>query len=257
MERHFRNILLLILLVISSAYPQNKFNFEQFSDETSQFISQPLKWNIGDYGKLGILTLSTFLIMNIDDDIRDEVLKDQSYYNSISIEAGRIWGEPYTSIIISGLLAISGTANNNSANKKMAFEIFQSGLYSGTITQILKVSLGRARPYLNIGQHNFTPFNKMSNDYWSLPSGHTSLAFSLSTILSQSSKTDLMKIVWYIPAVVTAFSRIYQDQHWTSDVILGGAVGFFIAKWVSDIHRENEKYLFNNQTPYFSLQIKL
>lgn len=256
MDKISRNILLLILLSISSAFSQNKLNFDQFSDETSQFISQPIKWNIGDYGKLGILALSTFLVMNIDDEIRDEIKKDQSYYNSIPIEAGRIWGEPYTSLLISGLLAISGTANNNNSNKKIAFEIFQSGLYSGAVTQILKISFGRARPYFNIGQYNFSPFNKLSNDYWSLPSGHTSLAFSLSTILSQNSKTDLMKIAWYIPAVMTAFSRIYQDQHWTSDVILGSAVGYFIAKWVSDLHNENEKYLVNNPAPFISLQVK-
>lgn len=257
MERISRKILLLIFLSITSAFPQNKFNFDQFSDETSQFISKPIKWNIGDYGKLGILALSTFLVMNIDDDIRDEILKDQSYYNSIPIEAGRIWGEPYTSILISGILAISGTTNNNSANKKIAFEVFQSGLYTGAVTQILKISFGRARPYFNFGQYNFSPFNKLSNDFWSQPSGHTSLSFSLSTILSQNSKTDFMKIAWYIPAVVTAFSRIYQDQHWTSDVILGSAVGYFIAKWVTNIHNENEKYLVNNPTPFISLQIKL
>lgn len=257
MERISRNILLLIFLSISSAFPQNKFNFEQFGDETSQFISQPIKWNIGDYGKLGILALSTFLVMNIDDDIRDEILKDQNHYNSIPIEAGRIWGEPYSTVIISSLLALSGVINDNTANKKTAYEVIQSGLYTGTVTQLLKISIGRARPYMNSDTFNFYPLQKFDNDYWSLPSGHTSLAFSLSTILSQNSKTDLMKIAWYIPAVMTAFSRIYQDQHWTSDVILGSAVGYFIAKWVTNLHNENEKYLVNNPTPLISLQIKL
>jgi hypothetical protein len=44
----------------------------------------------------------------------------------------------------------------------------------------------------------------------------------------------------YVPAVITAFSRIYQDMHWTSDDILGGAIGFFIATWVVDIHEQND-----------------
>ena len=30
-------------------------------------------------------------------------------------------------------------------------------------------------------------------------------------------------------AVMTAYSRIYQDRHWTSDYVLGGAIGYYVA----------------------------
>jgi len=195
--------------------------------------------------------------MHLDEGVRDAMLKDRSYNNSIPIEAGRIWGEAYTTLIVSGLLAASGISNDNQSNKKIAFEIAQSGLYTASVTQLLKMSIGRDRPYLNNGAFNFSPFQKFDNDYWSLPSGHTSLAFSLSTILSQNSKSDLLKIAWYIPAVMTAFSRVYQDKHWTSDVLLGSAVGYFIAKWIAEKHRINENEELLNPAQLISFQIRL
>ncbi len=257
MNRLVGAAVIILLILISNSYSQNKLDFDQFRDETIEFIKQPIKWNASDYGKLGLVALSTYLVMYLDEEARDEIIKDRSYYYSLPIEGGRIWGEPYTTLLISGALAVSGLANDNFTNKKIAFEIVQSAIYTVSITQLLKMSIGRERPYMNSGAYNFSPFQKIDNDYWSLPSGHTSLAFSLSTILSENSKSDLLKAVWFIPAVMTAFSRVYQDEHWTSDVLLGGAVGYFIAKWISDQHKVSEKNQLIAPTQYITLQLQL
>ncbi|MEW6193705.1 MAG: phosphatase PAP2 family protein [Bacteroidota bacterium] len=248
-----RTAFIIFLISISTGYTQNKLNFDQFGDETIEFIRQPIKWNASDYGKLGLVALSTYLVMYLDEDIRSEMLMDRSYYYSLPIEGARIWGEPYTTLLFSGALAISGIANDNFTNKKIAFEIAQSAVYTVSVTQFLKLAVGRERPYLNSGATNFSPFQKVDNDYWSLPSGHTSLAFSLSTILSKNSKPDLLKAVWFIPAIMTAFSRVYQDKHWTSDVLLGAAVGYFIAEWVHKQHDAKETNMESNQLIMFSI----
>ena len=49
-----------------------------------------------------------------------------------------------------------------------------------------------------------------------------------------------MKWLAYLPAVLTAFSRVYQDDHWTSDVFLGAAIGYFVGTWVHNQHDEND-----------------
>lgn len=237
--------ILFYLIIISTSdiyFSQNYYNFKQFGNEAVEFIKQPSAWKIEDWGKLGLISLSTILTMNVDEPVRDEILKDREYYNSIPIEFGRIWGEPYTSVSIAGLFALSGVLNKNSINKKIGFEVFESLLFSGTVTQFSKMILGRARPYNNEGAFSYHPLNFTKDKYWAHPSGHTTLAFSLSTILSKNSKSDLIKAIVYIPACLTAFSRVYQDYHWTSDVLLGAFIGYFVAEWVYNIHENKNKF---------------
>ena len=39
-----------------------------------------------------------------------------------------------------------------------------------------------------------------------------------------------------IPAFLTGISRIYHDKHWSSDVFLGAAIGYFTARFVNNLH---------------------
>jgi membrane-associated phospholipid phosphatase len=100
------------------------------------------------------------------------------------------------------------------------------------------MALGRARPYVDEGSKSFHPFSSLffKQDYQSLPGGHTTVAFVLSTVLSRNAKSGWLKGLAYLPAALTFVSRIYQDQHWTSDDFLGGVIGYFIATWVVDQH---------------------
>lgn len=218
---------------------QLKYNFSQFGNETWDFIKQPTKWDGIDWLKIGLLSAGTFIIIEAaDEPIRDEVLENQQYYNSVPIEIGNIWGDWYPTVIIAGGFAIHGWLGDNTSSKKIAFEIIQSGLYTEIVTQILKNSFGRARPYMEQGPTEFKPFAFLGVDYTSLPAGHTSWAFSLSTVLARNVKPVLLKILAYIPAGLTFIARVYQDKHWASDNFLGAAVGYFIATWVVDQHEK-------------------
>jgi membrane-associated phospholipid phosphatase len=80
----------------------------------------------------------------------------------------------------------------------------------------------------------------MGDEFHSLPGGHTATAMVISTVLSRNVEPTWLKVLVYVPAVVTAYSRIYQDWHWTSDCVLGGALGYFVADWVVDLHERKE-----------------
>ena len=141
-----------------------------------------------------------------------------------------------------GGFAIHSLLTNDGGTKKIAYEIGQASLYAGATTYLLKMAIGRARPYTDEGSRSFHPFSNLffKQDYQSLPGGHTTVAFVLSTVLSRNAKSVWLKGLAYLPAVLTFVSRIYQDQHWTSDCVLGGALGYFIATWVVDLHEQND-----------------
>jgi membrane-associated phospholipid phosphatase len=269
MRHKFLLSLLLIIICESSLFAQNpasrdseernKYNFSQFGNETWSFIKQPTKWDGSDWLKLGLTGAGTFLVMQADQPIRDAVLKDQRYYKSVPIEFGRLWGELYAPVLLFGGFAIHSVLTDDVGTRKIAYEIGQASLYAGVTTYLLKMVIGRARPYVNEGSKSFHPFSSLffKQDYQSLPGGHNAVALVLSTVLSRNAKPVWLKGIAYVPAVLTFVSRVYQDQHWTSDDFLGAAVGFFIATWVVDQHENNKSMIEISSAFPLSIRIPL
>jgi membrane-associated phospholipid phosphatase len=257
-ERTVRRKILLSLLVLfiseSSLLAQKRYNLSQFGHETVDFIKEPSKWGGNDWLKLGMMGAGSFiLIETVDQPARDLALKDRSYIYSVPVEAGRIWGELYSPIALFAGFAAHSLITNDNSTRKIAYEVGQASLYTGAITLILKTVIGRVRPYMNEGISSYHPFS-FRDDYHSFPGGHTATAFVLSTVLSRNAGPTWLKILAYVPAVFTPISRVYQDQHWMSDNFYGGALGYFVATWVVDIHEKNDKQIHSaSVTPFVNI----
>ena len=220
-----------------------KYNFTQFGHETWKFVKQPTTWNGSDWLKIGVVGGGTFLLIQVDQPIRDMVVKDQRYYKSVPIEAGRMWAELYPPVLIFTGFAVHSLITDDIRSRKVAFELAQALLYSGAADKILSISFGRAKPYVNEGPKTFHPFltlDPLKQDNQSMPGGHNTTAFALSTVLSRNAGPLWLKVVAYVPAALTFVSRVYQDRHWTSDDFLGASLGFFAATWVVDQHEQGE-----------------
>lgn len=230
-----------ILLILSqNSFAQNDFDFKQFYNEGGNLYKQPVNWNAGEWLIAGGIAASTFLIMHVDEDVREAALKNPKYKNNLITEFGRYWGEPYVSLPIGIFFLAYGISQDNEANKRLGFEITQSFFYSILTTQIIKISLGRARPFTDEGAFSFNPPELLSNRNWSMPSGHTTIAFSFSTVLAENADKSIWKVLAYVPAFLTAGSRVYQDRHWASDVFLGAVIGYSTAKFLTELHNKNE-----------------
>jgi membrane-associated phospholipid phosphatase len=259
MKRKIYLPLFLIIILSNSIFGQLKYDFTQFGRETWEFAKQPIKWDGGDWLKLGLVSAATFLVMETaDQPVRNAVLKDQRYYKSVPIEFGRMWGELYTPVVLFSGFAAYSLITDDIGARKIAYEIGQASLYAGAVTFLLKMAIGRARPYMDEGKNSFHPFSSIFiQDYHSLPGGHTTAAMVLSTVLSRNVKPVWLKALVYIPAALTFISRVYQDQHWTSDDLLGAALGYIIATWVVDKHENNKSIVEISSAYPFSIRIAL
>lgn len=231
-----QTFLFLLLILLTKTYAQNKFDIPQFADETVQFVKQPTNWEGNDWLKLGLAGTATFLMIQADQPIRDFVKNNPGLEKSAPIEFGRMYGELYAPVAIAGLFGIHSLINEDKSSRKIAFEILQTTFYAGAITTVLKLAFGRARPFVEDGSKSFGNWFILDDTFHSLPSGHATVAFSISTVLANNTKSDLLKIIAYVPAVLTAISRVYQDKHWASDVLLGGIIGYAAGNWVTSKH---------------------
>jgi membrane-associated phospholipid phosphatase len=107
-------------------------------------------------------------------------------------------------------------------------------LASGVANGALKTLVGRERPAFTDNPARFRPLN--TKDRWqSFPSGHATVAFSLAASISEEAGRPWVTAATYGTAALVGWSRVYEDRHWTSDVVGGALVGVAASRWT--IHR--------------------
>ena len=77
--------------------------------------------------------------------------------------------------------------------------------------------------------HRLRPNN---SDYLSFPSGHTGIAFMGAEFMAQeySSKSFVYSVIGYTFAATTGVFRLYNRDHWFSDVVAGAGYGILSTK---------------------------
>lgn len=123
------------------------------------------------------------------------------------------------------LLGVYGYTKKDSAIINLSKAGILGFLVSGGSALVLKVLFGRARPYLNKGPYEFSPIN-FEDDYNSLPSGHTAVAFSFAGVIWRKVDNKFIRFSSLFLATSVGLARIYLNRHWLSDVILGAGLGF-------------------------------
>jgi membrane-associated phospholipid phosphatase len=85
---------------------------------------------------------------------------------------------------------------------------------------------------------HFDGFNINNNSF---PSGHTSTAFAIATVVANVyEKTPYIKPISYGLATLTGLSRINDQKHWASDVFIGAALGYFTSKTLLRLHNNKK-----------------
>lgn len=116
--------------------------------------------------------------------------------------------------------------------RKWGLLIGKSYLLSGLITNAVKFLVGRWRPFTDHGSLTFTPLSAGPNAHLSFPSGHVTVAFALAVVMASMNRNWVWRILWIALASITAFSRMYHDQHWLSDVIFSISNGTAVSIWL-------------------------
>ena len=75
--------------------------------------------------------------------------------------------------------------------------------------------------------------------YSSFPSGHTTAAFAAATVYALEYKNSpFIPILSYSAATLIGLSRLTENKHWASDILVGGMLGYLCGKQVvNNYHR--------------------
>lgn len=117
--------------------------------------------------------------------------------------------------------------------QKLALLILAAYLSSGLVTQILKNCIYAPRPriFFEASQYlyHLDNFGNSGGGSSSFPSGHTTSAFALATVLAVHFKNKFTGILLFIAAALVGYSRIYLAAHFPADVLAGAGIGIVFA----------------------------
>lgn len=210
-----------------------------FDDGVCLFTS-PFRFSGNDWLKAGATVLVTGTFMNFDKDIRKEFSKNHNDTKDKLADVGNGYGNLITPVVLGGGIYSYGLFFKDEYVRETGRMIFEAVLYSGIITDVSKVVIGRSRPYSERGPnfYNMFTFNEGS---LSFPSGHSTVAFAISSVLANRIHNTYASIGLYSVSTLTALSRIYSDKHWASDVVIGSAIGYFVGDYISSGSRKCKK----------------
>ena len=122
-------------------------------------------------------------------------------------------------------------------------------LIAQNVVGLVKGMAGRARPEVTIeDERNFRfgrGFGKRKDLYRSFPSGHSAMGFAAAAAVTSETSKWWPNSTWYIApimyggATMIAASRMYNNKHWASDVVMGAAIGTFAGTKVVRYHHSH------------------
>ncbi len=107
------------------------------------------------------------------------------------------------------------------------------------VASVIKGTLGRARPFVDTIAPNPNDWQllrgfRTNDNYRSFPSGHSVAAFAAAAAVSAETSRWWPKPTYFFigpvlygGAAAVGLSRMYNNRHWASDVIVGAAIGTF------------------------------
>ena len=173
----------------------------------------------------------------------------------------RTTAAPGSYVIGAGMYAVGRVAKNH--------KLASLGLHGtealaiGELTAgVIKGVVGRQRPFVEPRNANsyqlFRGFRK-GNPFQSFPSGHAVAAFAAAAAVTGETSRNAPNTRWivgpilYTGAALAGISRMYNNQHWASDVLIGAAIGTFAGLKVVRYHDAHP----NNRIDRFFLAASL
>lgn len=203
-------------------------------------LSQPLHYDWKDWTVFGGIATATTLAFVYDDKIYDFVNKTftNSQSNTIS-QYTDIFGEELFIVPSIALTYAVGAIDKNPRLKNLSLATLQSFIFAEVASAGIKVLTCRERP--QIPSPNPVPESRSHEwlgpfatfESTSFVSGHATRAFALATTVAGFyPEKKWVGFVSYSLATATSLGRVISKEHWTSDVIVGAALGYFIGRGV-------------------------
>jgi membrane-associated phospholipid phosphatase len=209
---------------------------------TGRLRSRPPLFTRRELAITAVLTTTAAALIPADDQIAREFQRPGPQSSALLRETAdgvEMIGSP-GALVFGGSLYVAGLVIRRRGVADFGWHTLEALAISAQVTDLLKGAFGRSRPYAAAGDaRDFDLGGGFGSDTRrSFPSGHTSAAFTLASVVAAESSHRwprahrLIAPLAYAAATGVGLARMYQDKHWASDVALGAAIGTLTGRMV-------------------------
>ncbi len=189
--------------------------------------TSPVRIRAHDLFWLLPLGAATGVTLATDTDTMREVSRNRSF-NKASVNAsnGLLGGELAIPIALYGF----GLIKENGQARETGILSGEALADSVVLDQVTKIIFRRERPLYNNAAGDFFSSKAGSNN--SFPSSHSMLAWSVAGVVAGEYPSKWVQVGAYSLATSVGVMRILGQEHFPTDVLVGGAAGWLIGHYV-------------------------
>jgi len=217
--------------------------FKSYYTDTVHILSSPLRWDKTDWFTAAAVVGVAAGLYAYDSDIQVWSQKNRNDTTDRIANIFTPFGNGLYTVPALGLFYAYGYAADDSKARKTALLGIESFIVSSAFTGVLKFATHRPRPS-DGGRYDQWDGPSFSGSNLSFPSEHTSSAFAIATVLANEYNDNIfVGTLAYSVATMVALSRVNDNEHWSSDVFFGAAIGYFTAKTITALHKPKKNIL--------------
>jgi membrane-associated phospholipid phosphatase len=195
----------------------------------------------------GGFALTARLVHPLDDHVA-ELLQDSAAQSNRKLQMlatfVRTTATP-GSYLIGGSMYVVGRVAKNHKLASLGLHGTEALVIGEATAVVLKGLVGRQRPYVqprDPASYQLLRGVRMGNPYRSFPSGHSVSAFAAAAAVTAETSRNAPSSTWIVApimyggAALVGISRMYNNQHWASDVLVGAGIGTFAGLKVVRFH---------------------
>jgi len=196
--------------------------------DTTGILSSPAQWDGSDWETAGLLGAAITGTALFDRKVRDWSQDHRTPGRDRFFRTEQRLGAEWAFVVLGGFETWS-VANSDKRAEAVVMDGLVSSFIAGVIiSPALKYSVGRVRPNSTSRTFEFKPFSGNQ----SFPSGHTTQAFAVASVIAEHYDQWWAQTLAYGAAGLVGVARIEQNTHFASDVIAGAILSTVVGRAV-------------------------
>jgi membrane-associated phospholipid phosphatase len=217
-----RSLLLVFAVLVSNTADCQK-------DSTSEERTSRQNWRAWAV-PVGIAASST-----IDGEAREWALHTHSHKLDHLAHIVNPLGTAHVLVPTMAIFYLGSLVAHRASAESAAVKIAAAYAAADIVESALKPVVGRQRPYVTGNSHRFQPLSA-NGDLHSFPSAHVAHITAIAEAVSMQSDSRSLAAFFSGLVALVGWDRVYEDQHWTSDVTatiaLSAVVSRATVNWV-------------------------
>jgi membrane-associated phospholipid phosphatase len=194
-----------------------------FLQDQAAFWTQPFRFNVQSFSFLVPATVGAAVLVGTDTAIEQHLPTSPNVVNraATASTAGMA-----ALVGVGGGLLLIGQATHDAHKREAGYLTGEAALDAYAVSSALQYITQRERP--------FTGNNRGSFFYGgnSFPSNTAAVSWAAASVLAHEYPGTLTKVLAYGLAAGVSAGRVIGEKHWTSDAVIGSALGWYLGRQI-------------------------